>query len=346
MSAIDVGEEVRELTPHQQEVGCGRVTIQDVVSVHQAIAPLIHRTPLLTCKAISATVSTSALPIELFFKCENFQKTGSFKARGALNAVRQLSDEEKKKGVCTHSSGNHAQALAFAAQTFGIPAHVVMPQNAPAVKRTAVAETYKGNVIECGNLPADREAVCKEVIASTGAHFVHPANDLRVIAGQGTVALEILQELKDLHVVVVPVGGGGLSSGTCITVKSLRPDVLVFGAEPLGADDAYRSLQAGYIIPQTSPKTIADGLRTSIYDNTFAILSKNVDRIITVDEDAIIAANRLIWQRAKIVVEPSSAVTLAAVMSPVFEEATVNLRASTPGPLKVALILSGGNVEF
>ena len=235
------------------------VSIDDIHRAHEAISPYIHRTPILTSTALSSLASSSHLPVTLHFKCENFQKTGSFKARGALNAVLQLSPAEKTHGVCTHSSGNHAQALAFAAQVVGIPAHVVMPQLAPAVKRQAVADTYGAAVVECGNAPADREAVCQQVLASTGAHFVHPANDLRVIAGQGTAALEILQELPSLHVVVVPVGGGGLSSGTCVAVKSQRPEVLVIGAEPLGADDAWRSLKEGRILPQVDPRTVADG---------------------------------------------------------------------------------------
>lgn len=329
------------------DAGCGLITLDDILSAAEALKDKVHQTPVLTSTAISQLATKSCgRSIELVFKCENFQKTGSFKARGATNAVSKLTDEERARGVCTHSSGNHAQALAFAAQSAGVKDYVVMPSTASAVKRQAVAETYGGEVIECGPHPSDREQVCSSLIAEKDLVFVHPASDLRVIAGQATVAVELLRQCTHTpDVIIVPVGGGGLSSGTSVAVKYLSPETLVIGAEPLGADDAKRSLAAGHIIPQEDPRTIADGLRTSIYPSTFTLLRKNIHRIITVDEPAIFAATQLIWERMKILAEPSSATTLAVVLSDEFAELARQIK-SRGDTLHVALVLSGGNVDF
>jgi threonine dehydratase len=271
----------------------------------------------------------------LFFKCENLQVAGAFKARGAMNAVFSLSDREAKLGVATHSSGNHAAALALAARRRGIRAYVVMPENAPAVKQRAVAE-YGAEIVRCKPTLAAREEGLSEVIARTGAVVVHPYDDLRIIAGQGTAALELCQEVSDLDVIMAPVGGGGLLSGTALAVRGVSPRTRVLGAEPELADDAFRSLQAGRIIPSTYPETIADGLRTSLGDLTFPIIRQHVDAIVTVGEAGIVAAMRAIWERMKLVVEPSAAVPLAAILS-----GRVDLTGK-----RVGIILSGGNVDL
>jgi threonine dehydratase len=305
-------------------------TIDDVLAAADRIAPHVHRTPVATCASIDAIAGA-----ELFFKCENLQKVGAFKARGATNAVFSLDDETAARGVCTHSSGNHAAALARAAALRGIPAHIVMPSSAPPVKRAAVAG-YGARITECQPTLEARESTLAVVRKKTGATFIHPYDDPRVIAGQGTAALELLDQIARLDAVVVPVGGGGLASGTAITVSSLEPGLEVWGGEPAGADDAYRSLRDGRIHPSVEPKTIADGLLTSLSERTFRILSKRLEAILTVDEETIIRAMRLLWERAKLVVEPSAAVPLAAVLAH---------RGRFAGR-RIGLILSGGNVNL
>ncbi len=303
---------------------------EDVREAAVRIRPLVHRTPVLTCATLDRRVGA-----RLFFKCENFQKVGAFKFRGACNAVFSLDAAAAARGVATHSSGNHAQALALAARLRGIPAHIVMPENAPGVKREAVAG-YGGRIRFCAPTLSAREAALEAMVAETGANFVHPYNDPRVIAGQGTAALELLEEAGDLDALVVPVGGGGLLSGTLLAARGLAPRARVWGVEPAGADDARRSLREGRIVPSVEPRTIADGLLTSLGEVTFAIISRDVEDIATASEEGIAAAMRLIWERMKIVIEPSAAVPLAALL-----EGTLNL-----GGLRVGVVLSGGNVDL
>jgi threonine dehydratase len=305
-------------------------TIDDIKAAAERIAPHIHRTPVATCASIDAIAGAS-----LFFKCENLQKVGAFKARGATNAVFSLEDGAAERGVCTHSSGNHAAALARAASLRGIPAHIVMPSSAPPVKKAAVAG-YGAQITECEPTLEAREATLAEVQEQTGATFIHPYDDPRVIAGQGTAALELLEQALDLEVVMPPVGGGGLASGTTITVRSLQPGVDLWGAEPAGADDAYRSLRDRTLYPSVKPTTIADGLLTSLSERTFRILLGGLKGILTVDEQTIVRAMRLLWERAKILVEPSGAVPLAAVLAN---------RDRFEGR-RVGLILSGGNTNL
>lgn len=305
-------------------------TIADVRAAAERIRPYAHRTPVLTCSSLDLMVGAS-----LFFKCENFQKVGAFKFRGACNAVFSLGDEEAKRGVATHSSGNHAAALSLAARLRGIPAHVVMPRTSRAVKQAAVAG-YGGRIVLCEPTLAAREATLAEVVAGTGATVVHPYNDPRVIAGQGTAALELLEEVQSLDVVMTPVGGGGLLSGTAISVTSLSPTTRVVAAEPEGADDAFRSLREGRIVPSVNPKTVCDGLLTSLGTLTFAIIRERVSQIVTVTDPAAIVAMRHIWERMKIVIEPSAAVTLGALLEG-------KLAASG---LRIGMILSGGNVDL
>ncbi len=305
-------------------------TLEDVLAAAGRIAGEAKRTPVLTCASIDAIVG-----MRLFFKCENFQKVGAFKFRGATNAVRMLDEDEAAAGVVTHSSGNHAQALALAAQRRGIPAWIVMPTNAPAVKRTAV-EGYGATVIECEPTLAAREAGAAQVLEETGATFIHPYDDPRIIAGQGTAALELLDDTLGLDAVIAPVGGGGLMSGTCVAVHGLNPHVKLYGAEPENADDARQSLEAGALIPVGAANTIADGLRTSLSDLTFDILREHLDGLPTVAEDEIVHALRLVWERMKIVIEPSSAVPLAAC---------ARLHPELAGK-RVGIIVSGGNVDL
>ena len=305
-------------------------TIADIRAAAERIAPHIHRTPVATCASIDAITGAS-----LFFKCENLQKVGAFKARGATNAVFLLDDDAAARGVCTHSSGNHAAALARAATLRGVPSHIVMPATAPPVKKAAVAG-YGGLISECEPTLEARETMLAEVQERTGATFIHPFNDSRVIAGQGPAALELLEQAPDLDAVMAPVGGGGLACGTVITMSSLRPEIEVWGAEPAGADDAFRSLRDGTIYPSVEPKTIADGLLTSLSERTFRILSTGLSGILTVDEETIIRAMRLLWERAKLLVEPSGAVPLAAVLAhPEHFEGQ-----------KVGLMLTGGNTNL
>ncbi len=305
-------------------------TLEDIRAAALRIAPYAHRTPVLTCRTLNDLCQA-----ELYFKCENFQKVGAFKFRGAVNTVFSLSDTEAAVGVATHSSGNHAQALALAARLRGVPATIVMPDNAPRVKREAVAG-YGAQIVTCHPTLRDREEGLAAVVARTGATFVHPYDDERVIAGQGTAALELCEEVAGLDVVTVPVGGGGLLSGTALSVGGLQPACAVVAAEPAGADDAYRSLRAGRIIPSQSPRTIADGLLTSLGQKTFPIIQRHVRDIVTVNDAAIVAAMRLLLERMKIVVEPSAAVPLGALLT---------ARERFPGQ-RIGVILSGGNVDL
>ena len=305
-------------------------TLSDIRAAAQRIKPYIHHTPVLT----SSTFNTLC-GAELFFKCENLQKVGAFKIRGATNTVFSLTDDEAVHGVATHSSGNHAAALALAARWRGIKAYVVMPENAPAVKRAAV-QGYGAEIFPCAPTLQAREDRLAEVVAQTGATFIPPYNDYRVIAGQGTCALELCEDVPGLDVVMVPVGGGGLLSGTALAVKGLASGAQVIAVEPERADDAWRSVQAGYIIPVDHPDTVADGLRTSLGDKTFPIILRDVAQIVTVSEEAIISTTKLVWERMKIVVEPSGVVPLAALLSHALD---------LPGK-RVGIIFSGGNVDL
>ncbi|PID81750.1 serine dehydratase [bacterium DOLZORAL124_64_63] len=306
------------------------ITITDIQEAARRIAPHTHRTPVLSSTAIDRQAGC-----RIFFKCENFQKVGAFKMRGATNAVFALSAEEAARGVATHSSGNHAQALALAARLRGVPAYVVMPTSAPRVKKAAVAG-YGARIIDCEpNLPA-RERGLEEVVRRTGATFIHPYDNARIIAGQGTAALELLAERPGLDVVMAPVGGGGLLAGTCLATRALAPGVRIIAGEPAGADDAARSLAAGRIIPSENPVTVADGLLTSLGKLNFPIIRDHVEAIWTVGDKAIIAAMRLVWERMKIVIEPSSAVCLAALLEH---------RDAVRGR-DVGIIVSGGNVDL
>lgn len=305
--------------------------LKEILEASKRIAPYIHRTPVLTCASINAECKA-----QVYFKCENFQRTGSFKMRGAANAVLSLAEKMARRGVATHSSGNHGAALAKAAGIRGVPAYVVMPRNAPSVKREAVRH-YGAHIVLCEPTLEAREAALNQVINEIGASFIHPYNDRMVICGQGTVVLEMLTEIKGgLDVVMAPVGGGGLLSGTAAAVAQSSPGIRVIGVEPANADDAYRSLKAGRILPAGDPCTVADGLRTSLGSLTFPILCRWVERIVTVEEEAIIGTMRWIWERMKIVVEPSSAVPLAALLT---------RREEIPGE-RIGIILSGGNVDL
>ncbi len=305
-------------------------TISDVRQAAERIRPYVHRTPVLTCASLDRMVGC-----RLFFKPENLQKVGAFKARGAHNAVFALSDELAARGVATHSSGNHAAALALAAANRDTRAYIVMPETAPAVKRAAVAG-YGAEISFCMPTLQAREEGLRAVIERTGAVFVHPYDDPNVIAGQGTAALELIEDVPDLDLMLAPVGGGGLMSGTAISTSALMPETRIIGTEPEGADDAFRSLQAGELLPSVNPDTIADGLLTSLGTLTFAILSEKLERIVTVSDEAIVTAMRHVWERMKIVIEPSAAVPLAALMESDFGQRKK----------RVGVILSGGNVEL
>lgn len=298
----------------------------------QRISGLAHRTPVSTCSTLDRLAGRL-----LFFKCEHLQKVGAFKFRGACNAVMKLTKDEAVRGVITHSSGNHAQALALAAKMRGIPAQIVMPANASPVKRRAVEE-YGGKVIECVPTLEAREATTARVMAETGATLIPPYNHADVIAGQGTVALELLEQVPELDAIVAPVGGGGLMSGICLATRGIHPSVRLFAAEPAGADDAARSVASGTLIPQTAPRTIADGLLTSLGELTWPIIRDHVERVLTVSEKQIITAMRLAWERAKLLIEPSSAVALAAVLSEEFK--------AIPRLQRVGIVLSGGNATL
>jgi threonine dehydratase len=305
-------------------------TASDIEQAHERIKPYIHRTPVMTSSSLDELAAC-----QLYFKCENFQKVGAFKARGAMNALLSLSREQRAKGVATHSSGNHAQALSRAAKIMGVKAYVVMPRTAPAIKKQGV-KGYAGEIFECEPTLAARESTLAEVIEKTGAVEIHPFNNYDVIAGQATVAKELLEEVGSLDFIVAPVGGGGLLSGTALAAKYFSPSTVVIAGEPELANDAFRSLQSGEIELPSPPTSIADGLLTSLSDKTFAIIREHVSRIITVTDPEIIQAMRLIWERLKIVVEPSSAVAFAAVLK----------EKSKFANKKVGVILTGGNVDI
>ena len=309
------------------------IDLKDVRAAAQRLAGFAHGTPVLTCTTLDRLAGR-----HLFFKCEHFQKAGAFKFRGACNAVMKLSPERAERGVVTHSSGNHAQALALAARIRGISAHIVMPRNASPVKRRAVEE-YGGQVIPCEPTLAARETTAAEVLAQTGGVLIPPYDHPDVIAGQGTAALELLDQVSaGLDALVAPIGGGGLMAGMTIAAKGLRPEVRLFAAEPAGADDAARSKAAGKLIPQTGPRTIADGLLTSLGELTWPILRDQVEKVITVSEKEIVDTMRLLWERAKLLVEPSAAVAVAAVLSQEFQ--------GLGGLNRVGIVLSGGNVNL
>lgn len=307
-------------------------SIDDIRAAAGRIKGVGHRTPILTSQTLDEMAGR-----KLFFKCENFQKVGAFKLRGGWNAVSMLSDEEAAKGVCTHSSGNHAQAVAFSAMKRGIASYIVMPNNVPDVKLDAV-KGYGANIILCEPTLEARETTLDEITKKTGAQVVHPFNNPNVIAGQGTAALEMIDDLGTLDAMIAPIGGGGLMSGTCIATRSLLPETKLFGAEPAGADDAYRSLKEGKIIPQTDPDTICDGLLTSLGEYTWNILKDHLEAIYTVTDDEVINAMRLVWERMKIIIEPSSATAVAVALKSEFK--------ALEGLEKVGIILTGGNVEL
>ncbi|MET3791404.1 beta-hydroxyaspartate dehydratase BhcB [Aquamicrobium terrae] len=305
-------------------------TYADVVAAHERIAPFVHRTPVLTSAYLDALTGAS-----LFFKCENFQKAGAFKARGASNAVFGLSAEQAGKGVATHSSGNHGLSLSYAAGRRGIPCTVVMPRTAPQAKKDAV-KGYGGRVVECEASTSSREAVFAEVVAETGAEFVHPYNDPRVIAGQGTCSRELVEQVEGLDAVIAPIGGGGMVSGTCLTLSPIAPGIRIYAGEPEQADDAARSFRAGHIIADDSPETVADGLKVPLKELTWHFVKNHVTDILTAGEDEIVAAMQLVWKRMKIVIEPSSAVPLAAILRnpDIFRGK------------RVGVIVTGGNVDL
>ena len=305
-------------------------TIEDIHLAAGRIRAHAHRTPVLTCAGIDAMCGAS-----LFFKCENFQKVGAFKFRGAANTVFSLTDDEAARGVVTHSSGNHAAALALAARLRGCTARIVMPSNAPAIKKAAVAE-YGGIITYCAPTLEARETATAALIAEFGSMLVHPYDDERIIAGQGTAALELLEEQPDLDIVMAPVGGGGLLAGTAIAVTERSPRTRVIAAEPERADDAFRSLREKRIVPSVDPDTIADGLLTSLGEQTFPIILARVERVVLVSERGIVNAMRHIWERMKIIVEPSAAVSLGAILEQ---------RIDVSG-MRVGIILSGGNVDM
>ena len=306
--------------------------MDDVIAASKRIEGHGQRTPILTNKTIDELTGK-----KIFFKCENFQKIGAFKFRGGWNTISSLSGEEASKGVCTHSSGNHAQAVAYAAMKRNIPAHIVMPRNAPKVKIQAV-EGYRANITLCEPTLKARRETLEKIAEKTGAYVVHPFNEPKVIAGQGTCAMEMIEDIGDLDAICAPVGGGGLMSGTCIAARSMLPNVRLFGAEPKGADDAYQSLKKGKLIPQNNPKTICDGLLTSMGENTWNILKDHLEDIITVSDEEIVTAMKLIWERMKIIIEPSCATPLAAVLTPEFRELE-NIET-------IGIILTGGNVDL
>ncbi len=305
-------------------------TFDDMLAAHERIKPYIHRTPVLTSSYLNDLTGA-----ELFFKCENFQKAGAFKVRGASNAVFGLSDKEAQLGVCTHSSGNHALSLSYAAGRRGIPCNVVMPRTAPQAKKDAV-KGYGGIITECEPSTSSREEVFAEVQAKTGGNFVHPYNDPRVIAGQGTCSRELMEQTDGLDMVVAPIGGGGMISGTCLTLSNLAPETQIIAAEPEQADDAYRSFKAGRIIADDAPNTIADGLKVPLKELTWHFVSNHVGDILTASEDEIVEAMKLTWKRMKIVMEASCAVPLATILK----------NKDRFAGKRVGVIITGGNVDL
>lgn len=315
-------------------------TWQDIVEAHARIAPRIHRAPVLTSHSLDAMIGA-----QFFFKCENFQKTGSFKIRGAANAILSLTDAEAAHGIVTPSSGNHGAAVACAAAWRGVPAYIVMPKNAPKVKCRAV-ESYGGKITFSEPTITSRQETSARVQAETGASLIHPYDNDRIITGQATAAKELLEEIPDLDAVFAPVSGGGLLSGSCLSAKTIRPSIHVFGGEPARADDAYRSLTSGTLQSLDSSDTIADGLRASLAPRTFAILRKHLDRVLLVTEEEIIAAMRLVWERMKIIIEPSSAVAIAPLLrAGAVADLHLPTRADSASP-RLGVIFSGGNLDF
>ena len=304
--------------------------ISDILSAHARIEPFIHNTPVM-----SSVQLNDIFGCQMYFKCENFQKVGAFKFRGATNAVLSLSPGEKSRGVVTHSSGNHAAALALAARINGIKAYIVMPENAPAVKKNAVAG-YGADITYCKPTLQSREESTRMIMEQKGSILVHPYDNFNVICGQGTAALELLQEKSDLAIVIAPIGGGGLMSGTSTCVKGINKGIQVIGAEPLNANDAFISFTTGKLTPSVNPLTVADGLLTSLSELTFSVIRRNVDMILTAKEDSIIDCMLLVWERMKIIIEPSSATVLAII-----KENPDVFRGK-----KIGLIISGGNVDF
>ncbi len=305
-------------------------TYDDVLAAHERIQPHIHRTPVLTSSYFNARTGA-----ELFFKCENYQKAGAFKVRGASNAVFGLDDEQAEKGVATHSSGNHGLSLSYAAGRRGIKATVVMPRTSPEAKKEAV-RGYGGTVVECEPSTTSREAVFAEVVAETGADFIHPYNDPRVIAGQATCSKEMIEDLGALDAIVAPIGGGGMISGSCLTLSNISPDTEIYAAEPKNADDAWRSFKAGHIIADDAPDTVADGLKVPLKDLTWHFVSNHVTDILTATEGEIVEAMYLTWQRMKIVMEPSSAVPLAVILK----------NPDVFAGKRIGVIITGGNVDL
>jgi len=304
--------------------------LQALQAARARIAPHIHRTPVMTSRLLDEAAGTA-----VFCKCENLQRIGAFKIRGATNALMSAPEELIGRGVATHSSGNHGAALARAASVRGVPAYIVMPETASRVKIAAV-ESYGGRITYCSSDPANRRQMLDKVTADTGAHLVHPFDDYRIIAGQGTAGLELVEQVPDLDTVLAPVGGGGLLSGVALAVRALEPDTRVIGVEPAQVDDAARSFRSGRITPVPGATSIADGLLTTIGEKTFAVIREHVDDIVTVDEAEIIAAMRFVWTRMKLVIEPSAAVPLAALLGG---------KLAVPGR-RVGVIVSGGNVDL
>lgn len=305
-------------------------TFDDVIAAHDRIRPHIHRTPVLSSAYINDLSGA-----ELHFKCENLQKAGAFKVRGACNAVFGLPEGKLARGVATHSSGNHALSLSYAAGRRGIPCTVVMPHSAPAAKKAAV-RGYGGRIVECEPSTSSREAVFAGVVDETGAEFVHPYDDLRVITGQATCSRELMEQVDGIEAVVAPIGGGGMVSGTCLTLSNAAPEVKIYAAEPLNADDAARSFRAGHIIADDAPVTVADGLKVPLKENTWHYVSNHVTDILTATEEEIVAAMKLVWERMKIVIEPSSAVPLAVILK------NPDIFAGK----RVGVIVTGGNVDL
>jgi len=305
-------------------------TKKDIIDASEKVAPYVHTTPILESQLLNDKFGA-----DLFFKCENFQKAGSFKSRGAINAILSLSSEDTKSGVATHSSGNFAQALARAASILKIPSYIVMPNNTPKVKVDAVVG-YGGNITFCNPDLLSRETTLASVIENTGAFELHPYDNYDIITGQATATKELCEQVDNLDIILCPVGGGGLLSGTALSASFFGKGIKVVACEPKGADDAFKSLKSGKIIPSVNPNTIADGLLTSLGERNFPIISQYVDSIVTVSEELIVSAMRLVYERLKIVIEPSAAVTLAAII-----ERKVEVKG-----LKVGLILSGGNVDL
>lgn len=305
-------------------------TYDDVLAAHERVKPYIHETPVLTSTRLNEMTGA-----KLFFKCENLQKAAAFKVRGACNAVFGLTDAEAKIGVATHSSGNHALSLSYAAGQRGIPVTVVMPRTAPQAKKDAVIG-YGGKIVECEPSTSSREAVFAEVVAESGADFVHPYNDPRVIAGQATCSKELLEQVENLDAVIAPIGGGGMISGTCLTISNVAPEVKIYAAEPLNADDAARSFKAGHIIADDAPNTVADGLKVPLKDLTWHFVKNHVTDIFTCTEDEIVEAMKLVWKTMKIIIEPSSAVTVACILK----------NPETFKEQRVGVIVTGGNVDL